>query len=197
MTTRDASESKMDARRPRTMTIAAVLIAVLGLAASPLIAPAQGHAGADTFTIEARESGCSGSSFCFVPTEGNPQNATPGDQVTIIFENPSSNSQSHNFHVTTIDNADTANRDTSGDAAYASTGDVAPGEQEELTFLVPSGSEGIYWWCDIGGHEAQGMYLALDFTGGGADDGQNGSPFPTLGALVAVAGLALAVKRRG
>lgn len=201
MTTRNGPDPTTNRARWAKTTGTLAIIAALALLAGPLAGTATGHAGTDTFTIEPRESGCSGSQYCYVATEGDPANVSAGDQVRIIFKNPSSNSAAHNFHVTLPDQADSSHQDTPTSASFASTSDVQPGEQEELQFQVPSGASGIYWWCDVSGHEDLGMWTELTFSGSGGDGGsdggsENGSPFPAVGAILAVAGLALVLKRR-
>lgn len=201
MTNRNGSESTTPGARWMT-TGAIAIIATLTLLAGPLAGSAAAHAGQDTFTVEPRESGCSGSQYCYKATEGDLANISAGDSVKIIFKNPDSNSAAHNIHVTLPDDADSSNEDTPESAAFASSDTIQPGEEVEIQFQVPSGSDGLYLWCDVSGHESLGMWEELTFSGssdgGSGDSGneQNGSPFPTAGAILALAGLALVLKRR-
>lgn len=199
MTNRNGAESTKPVARWTTIG-AIALLATLTLLAGPLAGSAAAHAGQDTFTVEPRESGCSGSQYCYEATEGDLSNISAGDNVKIFFENPDSNSAAHNIHVTLPDDADSSNEDTPESAAFASSETIDPGEEVEIQFQVPSGSDGVYLWCDVSGHESLGMWEELTFEGdgggGGGDAGQNGAPFPTAGAILALAGLALVLKRR-
>lgn len=199
MKNRKRSRTHEGRRLPARTLGLLTLVGLLGLLASPLVGTASAHGGTDSVTIEARDSGCSGSQYCYVVTEGSLANATAGEQVEIVFKN--AGSIEHNLHVTTLSQADDANENTAGSAAFANTTNIESGNQTTLQFMVPSGANGLYLWCDVSGHEGLGMYKEVSFGGGGApadgtDGGQNGSPFPTIPVLLALAGVAIVLRRR-
>lgn len=159
--------------------------------------------GTDQMTVVAHESGCEGDrDFCFEVTEGDPGELSAGDEVEVTLRNPSENPSSHNLYVTTPDQADEEDRDTPEDAAIENTTTVEPGAETTMTFTVPDDADGLYWWCEISGHESLGMWLESAVASGeGGADGQDGadgdtsgndSPLPAGLALVALAGVALA-----
>jgi hypothetical protein len=181
----------------RSLALLALLTG-LALLAGPLSGSAAAHVG-HTITIEASED-CPNRTYCFEVTSDSLDDVAPGEETTIKYVNPDSNSLNHNLKVTTKAKADTDNRDTANSAAFAETENLEPGERTELNFTVPAASDGIYLWCGVGVHEEQGMYRMVSF-GSAEDSGndggsQNGSPGP--GALVAVlgaAGAAVALRR--
>lgn len=183
------------------MLVALSLVALVGLTAGPLAAPASAHAGADAVTIEASED-CPDRTYCYEVTSGSLEEVSGGDTLEITFKNPSSNSLNHNLHIARLSDANVG-EDTAAEDAYASTEDLEPGNQTTLEAQVPSGADGIYLWCDVGVHEGQGMYKEVHTgseDGGssdGTDDDQNSSPgLGAAAALVAFAGVALALTRR-
>jgi hypothetical protein len=145
--------------------------------------------------IEAREGGaCPGSNeFCFEVVEGNVADIGPGTQVEIIFRNDGA--ATHTLDVTTYANRDPGHTDTSPDGELAGSGDISGGDATTIQFTVPADAEGIYFWCDVSGHEQLGMWMESSFSG------QEGSPVSDpapsfVAASLAVVALAVILLRR-
>lgn len=145
-----------------------------------------------------------------------------GMLVHVVVENVGD--AAHNLYVTEEANADENNLDTASDDAINGSDTIDPGETTDLLFAVPADGEGLYFWCDVGPHEAMGMWLETDVAeaqnttddGGGSEDeggnettdeGADGTeggddpgrflPAPgPIAALVAALGAALLVRRR-
>lgn len=153
---------------------------------------------------------------CFRVTNGSLDGFVQGMRVHVMLENVGDNP--HNLYVTTSDQADGNNVDTPADAAINNSDTLDPGQSTNLTFTVPEDASGLYFWCDIDGHETLGMWLNASVeeaqAQGGNDtnastgtDGTNASdddmeddgntiPAPGL-AVVGLAGaLAAATRRR-
>lgn len=180
----------------------ATLLAGALLVAGALVAPAASangdHGSSVHIVLEAGEGDdCPDGSYCFDVTSGDLSKVTAGTDVQLTLENPSDNSLQHNAHVTRLAEADKGG-DTAGSAAYASTEDVSKGSSATINFTVPDNADITYIWCDIGAHEAGGMWITAGGGGGGngGDGGGNGSPgFTAVGALLGV-GVALLASRR-
>lgn len=172
-------------------------LAVLTLAAMvPLADTAVGHAGATQITLEASED-CPESTYCFEFTEGSPDAIAVGEEINVTLVNPEGNDRDHNVHVTQLGQA-SEDRDTDASAAEMNTPNVAPGEQASLEYFVSQGTEGLYFWCDVGVHESQGMYVEVPLgeDTSTSDEETNGSPAPgALAGLLALAGVALVLRR--
>lgn len=171
-----------------------ILVATLAFGLLLLAPPAVAHEDAVHISVEARESNCTGTrDLCFEVTQGNLDDIGPGTQVEVSFRNQGNTG--HQFWATTKANADPSNQDTSTSSALGGTQDpVSPGNQATVTFTIPDDAEGFYFWCDVGNHEAQGMWILHDITP--ADGGGNS---PSLGVplvLLAGLGLAFALRRR-
>ncbi len=154
----------------RRFLLAATL--VLGLLA--LAPTVSAHEGSVHLMVEARESACTGTrTFCFEITQGNLDDIGPGTEVEVTFRNQGS--VGHQFWATTKANADPTNQDTSTGTALGGTQDpVSPGASATVMFTIPDDAQGFYFWCDVGTHEAQGMWILHDITP--ADDAGGGSP---------------------
>ncbi len=181
------------------LSIALVAIATIAMLAGPLSVPAGAHAGADTFTIEAREDGCGSTTYCLEVTEGELSDIEAGEQIEVTFINPSDNNLDHNLNLADV-SAASDDRDTSQSQADASTSDLAPGEEETLEFFVDTSYDGVYLWCSVGVHEDQGMYEEVSFGGedGAGNDGDaNESPgLGIVASVLALAGVGLVLGRR-
>lgn len=166
-----------------------VLLA-LGTLALLLIAPTASAASV-SLTIVAKEN-CADSSFCFEVTQGDAASVSPGDEVTVTFQNDGSSA--HNLYVAAQDDADVGG-DTPESAAIQNTDEVPSGNSTTVTFTAPSDASGVYYWCDVAGHEQLGMYLNQGYAGGNGGDGGD-SPMPAWTMLVAFAAVGLALARR-
>lgn len=205
----------------RSWIVSAVLAALLCFAGSAAALPADKH-----LTLEADDGqGCAseGKNDCYHVAEGSLDGFEQGMRVHVELVNVGS--ADHNVYVAEPGDADGNNIDSSGDAAINGSDTIASGESTNLTFTVPAEADGLYFWCDVTGHEALGMWLETDVAeadnatddgsdtpeddGGGdeADDGTDGDeedddvsrflPAPgPVAALVAALGAALFLRRR-
>lgn len=142
-------------------------------------------ASADTveLTFEARESDCPGDrTYCFA-VEGDLGEVAPGDTVRVTFRN--AGDIDHNLLVARLDDANVG-EDTFASSAFFEMASIGPGAEAFDNFTVPADAGGLYFWCDIAGHEQLGMWTEQDF--GGEDNGAALTLWPALVA-VAVAGL--------
>lgn len=187
----------------------------LGLAAVAVVAflaaPAAAQDADVMITIEAREICDGDQALCLVVTEGDLESVAPGDQVEVTYRN--TGNLSHNLYVIESENADAGHSDTSSDEAVAGTdGMVAPGDEATVTFTAPEEADGLYYWCDVTGHEEQGMWLEAEYAMGANETDDEGDPFggdesptspegptPSISvvfALAAVAAAFVALRRR-
>lgn len=187
---------------------------LLGLAVVALVATATPAAAQDTdvrLTIEARDVCDGDEAFCLEVTEGDIESVAPGDRVTVTYRN--AGNTSHNLYVIESERADLTHADTASDNATAGTdGDVEPEDEATFDFVAPDDASGLYYWCDVTGHETQGMWLDAEYATDGNETGNQtepagdpfgGDPTPTEGApplgawaVVAAALIAFAVARR-
>lgn len=175
----------------RTVLVTATLVLGLLMLAPPVAA----HEGSVHLEVQARESGCTGArDLCFSVEQGNLDDIGPGTEVEVTFRNQGENG--HQFWATTKANADSTNQDTSTDTALGGTQDtVSPGSTASVTFTIPDDAQGFYFWCDVGNHESQGMWILHDIEGAdGAGGGSPGLGLPV--TLLLGLGLALALRRR-
>lgn len=142
----------------RALTAIAV-VAVLGLAGTATAAPADKHV-----YLEADDgTGClqEGKNDCFrVTNDTTLDGFAQGDLVHVVLENVGDNP--HNVYATETANADENNLDTAADDAINGTETVEPGETTDMMLEVPGEAQGLYFWCDVGTHEAMGMWLEAD-----------------------------------
>lgn len=180
-----------------------VLLALAAVALLASAAPAAAQDGDVSLTIEARDVCDGDQAFCLEVTEGDMDGVAPGDRVTVTYRNDGNTS--HNLYVIGSEDADPTHADTSSDNATAGTdGDVEPGDEATFDFVAPQGADGLYYWCDVPGHETQGMWLEASYATGGNETGNEtepaGGPFgggdgdqsptgpaPSLGAWAVVA----------
>lgn len=148
-------------------------VALLALAGAAQAAPADKH-----IEMEADDGdGClqEAKNDCFRVVNGTSLDGIEqGMLVHVVLENVGDSP--HNVHVTESTNADDNNIDTSADDAINASDTVDPGETTDLMFAVPADGEGLYFWCDVGTHEATGMWLETDVAepedpGAGDEDG--------------------------
>ncbi len=166
-----------------------VPIALGTLALLLLVAPTASAASVSV-TIVAKEN-CASSTYCFEVTAGDVASIQPGDEVTVTFENDGT--MDHNLFVAASGDA-TPGGDTTQSVAFANTEDLDAGNSTTLTFTAPADASGLYYWCDVAGHEQLGMYLEQAYPGGNGDGG--GSPMPAWTMLVAFAAVSVALARR-
>lgn len=193
--------------------VAGLAIAALVLAGGAQALPADKHV-----TLEADDGdGCASDQKvdCFRVTNGSLDGFVQGMRVHVMLENVGDNP--HNVYVTTSDEADENNVDTPADAAINNSDTIDPGESTNLTFTVPGDASGLYFWCDVDGHETLGMWLDASVSSAPADDedgtdgeanesGSNtsdgdgeddGNPIPAPGlAILGLAGALAAAMRR-
>lgn len=149
---------------------------------------------------------------CFRVTNGSLDGFVQGMRVHVMLENVGDNP--HNAYVTTSSEADSNHADTPADAAINNSDTIDPGQSTNLTFTVPEDASGLYFWCDVGGHETLGMWLESSVeeapaqdgndtgepTGNGtnaSDDGGDGNMIPAPGlAIVGLAAAIVAATRR-
>jgi len=205
----------------REALLALAFLTVLGLAGTASAAPSDHHV-----ELEADDGdGClqETKTDCFRVVNGTSLDGIrQGDVVHVVVRNVGD--ATHNLHVTDAANASEDHVDTPADAAFAATDGIGAGEQADLTFTVPEDADGLYLWCDVGTHEAGGMWLETDVaeaapaedetseepdgdeppsedTGSEDDSGDNVGRFlPAPGAAAALAatvGAAALVRRRG
>lgn len=174
---------------------------LLLLASVLLVGPvATAHGGDHQLTISAKEDGCpAGQTFCFEITAGSVTDLSAGDQVSITLRNDGQGL--HNLYVTTMDERDASHRDTAATGTLAKSDDLDGGERSEISFTVPASGSGLYFWCDVSGHEQLGMWMEVPTSSGsgrgGAGDEQNGSPGPAGILLIGLLALgALTMRRR-
>lgn len=157
--------------------------------------------------------------YCLTVTEGQLDGVQQGELVQLSLINEGQ--APHNVYVTTADNADTGTRDTPADAAFANTSTIGEGEETNASFTVPSDAEALYLWCEVGNHEALGMWIEVsvepaqdagngtDDDGGGVgdagdgddreqapDEDTDGIPVPPWAPLVALLGALLVGRSR-
>lgn len=168
----------------------------IGLALVGLLAVSASAQNTTQLTITARED-CAETTFCFEIT-GDLDNIQPGSILDITFENPSDNLQEHNVHLALGSEANVgSDQATEARTAFASTEDLAPGNQTTLSAQIPEEAESVYLWCTIRAHEQQGMFREVELAGTQEGGGGNGSPgFGTIAAVGAVVGLAALLRRR-
>lgn len=181
--------------------IAAILLLLAGLPAAPALA-ASGTSpqaeGPPSMTVAANDTGCQDGRLCF-QTDGTPDELSPGENLTVTFENRAN--ASHSAHVTTISESNASHEDTPRSAAFASVGPIGPNETENVTFTVPD-ADALYIWCDEGDHEAAGMWAEVPVSSAsqesrGPEQGARRSPNAAVGPLVALAlAVGLATHRR-
>lgn len=95
---------------------------------------------------------------CFIEAEGSFDELYANRSFTITLR--AAGNAPHNIHVTTSDNApDGPVRDTSPDVAIAASETVEGGEETVLSFDVPADATELYFWCDVGTHESEGMWF--------------------------------------
>lgn len=168
---------------------------VFGTLALMLLVAPTASAASVSLTIVAQES-CSDSTYCFEVTQGDVTSIQPGDDVTVTFENDGASASVHNFYVAAQGDADVGGN-TAESAAIANTTDVEPGDSTTVSFTAPSDASGLYFWCDVAGHEALGMYINQAYAGGNGGDGDGGdSSMPAWTMVVAFAAVSLALARR-
>lgn len=159
----------------RRAPLALALVALLALAGAAQAAPADKH-----IELEADDGdGClqEGNNDCFRVVNGTSLDGIEqGMLVHVVLENVGDSP--HNVYVTESANADENNVDTAADDAINNSDTIDPGETTDLMFAVPADGEGLYFWCDVGTHEAMGMWLETDVAeaedpgaGGESDDG--------------------------
>lgn len=195
--------------------VVGLMVAGLVLAGGAQALPADKH-----LTIEADDGDSCASDQkidCFRVTNGSLDAFVQGMRVHVMLENVGDNP--HNIYVTTSDQADGNNVDTPADAAINNSDTIDPGQSTNLTFTVPEDASGLYFWCDVGGHETLGMWLEAsveeapeagngteeadggndssmsDGAGDGEDDG-NMIPAPGLAVVALASALAAATRRR-
>lgn len=173
----------------------------LGLMLAGSLTPiAAGNGQTHEVTVVAREDGCpDGKTFCFEVTEGDLSSLTPGDKVNVTFQNEGS--LGHELYFARTADADSSHEDTGEDAAFARIEETSPGASKQKTIRIPTDADGLYIWCDVSGHESQGMWesitLASSDGGGTSTDGdQQGSPLGLWIAAVGLVGAALIARRR-
>lgn len=135
----------------------------LALAMIILLAPhAPGQTPGLTLTLHGQGQGCpEDARFCYTIQEGDLADLRPGSTVSLTFEN--NDTTVHNVYVAPLDEGDPNRAATHPENAIASTADLAPGQQDRITFTAPEDASGLYIWCDIGAHEAQGMHLEAPY----------------------------------
>ncbi len=147
------------------------IFGLLALALVTIMAPAavadEGHT--ITLTAEAKESGCR-ETYCW-EFDGDTDAIDAGATVEITVRNPSSNSANHNFFIKEGSGAQGGT--DPGSDTLASTDDLAPGEEETISFTVPDDVGELYFWCDVAGHESLGMFGSWSISSDG-DDGADG-----------------------
>lgn len=151
-----------------------------------LLAPA---ASADTveLTFEARESDCPGDrTYCFA-VEGDLGEVAPADTLRLTFRN--AGDIEHDLHVALLEDANVG-EDTFASSAFFQIDAIGPGAETFANLTVPADAGGLYFWCDIAGHEQLGMWTEQDF---GGDD--NGAPMVLWPAVVALAVAGLLARR--
>lgn len=164
-----------------------------------MAAPLAGAQQADVQVIMAVSGTCEEATFCFDVRQGDVASIQEGDEVELTLENRQGNP--HNVHVTEADNADVGG-DTSAEDAFASTETIGENEEDTITFTAPADGDALYFWCDVGSHEASGLYLQAQAQDGGGDDAVdggedgNGAPGPGTLAVLAATVLAFALARR-
>ncbi len=158
----------------------AALIAVLTIAGLMLLVPA-----AQAFTevtVAAREAPeCPPGEqkiYCLTVIDGQLDGVRQGEAVALTLINQGQ--APHNAYVTLGAQADTSTRETPADAAFANTTTISPGEQTNVSFIVPEDAESLYLWCEVSNHERLGMWLEVTVEpaqgpGNGTDDGQAGN----------------------
>lgn len=147
----------------------------------------------DHVTLSARDEGCpEPHQLCLLSTGQSLDAFQPGQRVFLIYENQASDD--HNLYVTTVDRADPARENTDGSQAIAHSAIfVAPGQSEEFAVDVPTDATGLYFWCDLGNHEALGLRLVHEWSTQDDGDAEGGAPGPGFAALLlVVVGLAVA-----
>ena len=163
------------------MKTVGITMIVLGLALAALPASAQGQT---SFTLEAHTEGGGGYFTLEGETARNPTlNVAPGESITVTLKGLDDGV--HNFCVGT-------------DCSEFVT---AAGESQTLTFTAPASGTAEYY-CQP--HKGAGMKGTVNAGGAtttttsGENGGEtNGSPgFELVGALVALAGLALVLRRK-
>lgn len=190
----DTDRATRLARRPLALLAA---VGALALMAGPVVSPAAAHAGAYQLTLEASED-CADRTYCFEVVEGSLDEIQTGEEIQVTLENPESNSLDHNVQVGQLADA-SSDRDTDESAAEAGTETISPGGEASFEYFVPNGADGLYFWCTVGVHEGQGMYLEVPLSEDAAtNEGDETNDSPAAGALVgllAFAGAALALRR--
>lgn len=139
----------------RSWVVLGSLIAATFLAGAASALPADKH-----LTLEGDNGqGCVSDQKvdCFRVVNGTLDGFVQGMRVHVTLENVGS--APHNAFVTSSADADSNHVDTPASAAINSSDTVEGGESTNLTFTVPSDADGLYFWCDVQGHEAGGMWL--------------------------------------
>lgn len=155
------------------MTLAFVMV---------LFAPAVGAqdgGGSVSLTIVASDD-CTEGTFCFEVTSGSLDDIDAGSEATVTFRNEGGTE--HNLYVARQSDAASDHTNTPASAAIANSSDLQSGEEETVTFTVPSDASGLYFWCDVAGHESLGMWLETSFDEPAGGDG----PVPVWVALLAL-----------
>lgn len=120
-------------------------------------------------TIAARESGCPGDrDYCYEVVAGDLGDLEPGATVHVTFRNMGE--VPHELAMARMEEADPGG-DTAESSAFFEIEPIAAGAEEEANFTVPRDTVGLYFWCDIAGHEALGMWMLQEFAE--ADDAED------------------------
>lgn len=190
----------------RTWLLAAGLITATFLAGTATAFPAHKHV-----TLEGDNGeGCldQQKNDCFRVVNGSMDGFVAGMRIHLTLVNVGS--APHNVYVTEEANADQLRIDTAGDDAINNTATIDPDANASTIFDVPDDAEGLYFWCDIDGHEAGGMWITASVeqpvdeppeggTGGandtgndsdgdaGGSDGDDESAVPAPGGVAVVA----------
>jgi plastocyanin len=162
----------------------ALMAATVSLMASPAAAQT-------TLSVTAKDSGCTGTTFCFEPAA---LTATGGSQVTVTLNN--AGAATHSLCFRTAPEACTPNPESGTPASASST----------VTVTTPA-SGTVAYYCKVAGHEGLGMRGNLTVSGAAPPSPPPTSPptspppqsTPSLGVVSIVAGVALlavALRRR-
>lgn len=182
--------------RPGTLLLVAGLALMV---AGPTVGQG-GPSGQDQrLRLVADDAGCAEAARCF-EAEDVPEPLRAGTNLTITFEN--AGSEEHSVYVTTVAQADTDRSRTPASAAVTEIGPIAPNETANATLEVPS-ADALYLWCDLDGHEADGMWIEVPVetepeAANGPEQGADRAPLPPAALVIGLAvgaGVATSARR--
>lgn len=164
----------------------AILLLVTVSAAAKVVPPIP-------LAVEARENGCPpGQTFCLVVTHGSLAALRGGDLFYVRFLN--SGTVPHELAVTDFSQRHASHQATSKNPNIRGVENATAGHGGEFHVHVAPEFSGLYFWCDMPGHEEQGMWLEAPIVATNVPP--NETPIPLAASLLPLAAAVVVAARR-